>query len=62
MHRDVLMYSTSSRQRIEDLIKTELVTLPEDSIVYDAVRIMKDTGISSILVRSVYVFTLSHNC
>ena len=47
------MYSTSSRQRIEDLIQTELVTLPEDSIVYDAVRIMKGRGISSILVRSV---------
>jgi CBS domain-containing protein len=53
MRRDILMYSTSSRQRIEDLIKTELVTLPEDSIVYDAVRTMKDRGISSILVRSV---------
>jgi CBS domain-containing protein len=53
MRRDILMYSTSSRQRIEDLIKTELVTLPEDSIVYDAVRTMKDKGISSILVRSV---------
>jgi CBS domain-containing protein len=47
------MYSTSSRQRIEDLIQTELVTLREDSIVYDAVRTMKDKGISSILVRSV---------
>jgi CBS domain-containing protein len=47
------MYSISSRQRIKDLIKTELVTLPEDSIVYDAVRTMKDRGISSILVRSV---------
>jgi CBS domain-containing protein len=53
MRRDILMYSTSSRQRIGDLIKTELVTLPEDSIVYDAVRTMKDKGISSILVRSV---------
>ena len=53
MRRDILMYSTSSRQRIEDLIKTELVTLPEDSIVYDAVRTMKDRGISSILIRSV---------
>src|SRR5829696_995108 len=53
IRRDILMYSTSSRQRIEDLIKTELVTLPEDSIVYDAVRTMKDRGISSILVRSV---------
>jgi CBS domain-containing protein len=53
MRRDILMYSTSSRQRIEDLIKTELVTLPEDLIVYDAVRTMKDRGISSILVRSV---------
>ena len=53
MRRDILMYSTSSRQRIEDLIKTELVTLPEDSIIYDAVRTMKHRGISSILVRSV---------
>lgn len=53
MRRDILMYSTSSKQRIEDLIKTELVTLPEDSIVYDAVRAMKDRGVSSILVRSV---------
>jgi|SRR5919112_5680768 CBS domain-containing protein len=53
MRRDILMYSTSSRQKIEDLIQTELVTLPEDSIVYDAVRIMKGRGISSILVRSV---------
>jgi CBS domain-containing protein len=53
MRRDILMYSTSSRQKIEDLIKTELLTLPEDSIVYDAVRTMKDRGISSILVRSV---------
>jgi CBS domain-containing protein len=47
------MYSTSSRQKIEDLIQTQLVTLREDSIVYDAVRTMKDRGISSILVRSV---------
>ena len=47
------MYSTSSRQRIEDLIKTQLVTLPEDSVIADAVRAMKDRGVSSILVRSV---------
>lgn len=47
------MYSTSSKQRIEDLIKTELVTLPEDSVIADAVRAMKDRGVSSILVRSV---------
>ena len=53
MRRDILMYSTSSRQKIEDLIQTQLVTLREDSIVYDAVRTMKDRGISSILVRSV---------
>jgi CBS domain-containing protein len=43
---------TSSRYCVEDLIENELVTLPEDAIVADAVKIMKDGGISSILVRS----------
>ncbi|MGH9913142.1 MAG: CBS domain-containing protein [Nitrososphaeraceae archaeon] len=42
----------SSRHCVEDLIENELVTLPEDAIVADAVKIMKDGGISSILVRS----------
>ena len=42
----------SSRHCVEDLIENKLVTLPEDAIVADAVKIMKDVGISSILVRS----------
>lgn len=42
----------SSRDCVEDLIENELVTLPEDSIIADAVKVMKDGGVSSILVRS----------
>jgi predicted transcriptional regulator len=42
----------SSRDCVEDLIENELVTLPEDSVIADAVKVMKDGGISSILVRS----------
>jgi CBS domain-containing protein len=33
-------------------MENELVTLPEDSVIADAVKVMKDSGISSILVRS----------
>lgn len=43
---------TSSRRCVEDLIENELVTLPEDAVIADAVKVMKDGGISSILVRS----------
>lgn len=54
MRSDILTYSASSKKsKIQDLVETELVTLPEDSIVYDGVRTMKGSGISSILVRSV---------
>jgi predicted transcriptional regulator len=54
MRRNILSYSVSSRkQKIQNLVEKELVTLPEDSTVYDEVRTMKDRGISSILVRSV---------
>ena len=42
----------SSRSCVEDLIENELVTLPEDAVIADAVKVMKDVGISSILVRS----------
>ena len=42
----------SSRDCVEDLIENELVTLPEDSVIADAVKVMKDGGVSSILVRS----------
>jgi CBS domain-containing protein len=52
MRRNTLAYLASSRHCVEDLIENKLVTLPEDAIVADAVKIMKDVGISSILVRS----------
>jgi CBS domain-containing protein len=52
MRRDILTYLASSRHCIEDLIENELITLPEDAVIADAVKLMKDGGISSILVRS----------
>jgi CBS domain-containing protein len=52
MRRNILAYLASLRHCVEDLIENKLVTLPEDAIVADAVKIMKDVGISSILVRS----------
>lgn len=33
-------------------MENELMTLPEDAVIADAVKVMKDGGISSILVRS----------
>ena len=47
-----MTYLASSRRCVEDLIENELVTLPEDAVIADAVKVMKDGGISSILVRS----------
>ena len=35
-------------------MENELVTLPEDAVIADAVKVMKDNGISSILVRSLF--------
>ena len=52
MRRDILTYLASLRDCVEDLMENELVTLPEDAIIADAVKAMKDCGISSILVRS----------
>jgi CBS domain-containing protein len=48
------MYSISSGPSVKDLVEKELVVLPEDSLISDAVVAMKDRGISSVLVRSVY--------
>jgi hypothetical protein len=54
MHsRDILGYLVSSKQKIWALVETELVTLREDSIVYNGVIIMKGRGIFSVLVRSI---------
>ena len=35
-------------------MENELVILPEDAVIADAVKVMKDSGISSILVRSLF--------
>jgi CBS domain-containing protein len=54
MRRVILTYLASSRHCVEDLMENELVTLPEDAVIADAVKVMKDCGISSILVRSLF--------
>lgn len=54
MRKDILTYLASSRHCVEDLMENELVTLPEDAVIADAVKVMKDSGISSILVRSLF--------
>jgi signal-transduction protein with cAMP-binding, CBS, and nucleotidyltransferase domain len=50
------MYPISSGPSVKDLVEKELVVLPEDSLISDAVMAMKDRGISSVLVRPVYSF------
>jgi signal-transduction protein with cAMP-binding, CBS, and nucleotidyltransferase domain len=50
------MYPISSGPSVKDLVEKDLVVLPEDSLISDAVVAMKDRGISSVLVRSVYSF------
>lgn len=55
------MYSISSGPNVKDLVEKELVVLPEDSLIYDAVIAMKDRGISSVLVRSVFSFGESYH-
>src|ERR671931_306221 len=44
------MYSSSRDQRIGDLVDKDIVTIDESAQVSDAVRIMKNKGISSIFV------------
>ena len=44
------MYSTSRDQRVEDLVDKDVVTIDENALISDAVRIMKSKGLSSIFV------------
>ena len=44
------MYSTSRDQRVEDLVDKDVVTIDENALISDAVRIMKNKGLSSIFV------------
>lgn len=44
------MYSTSRDQRIGDLVDKDIITIDEDTLISDSVRIMKDKGLSSIFV------------
>lgn len=45
------MYSTSRDQRVEDLVDKDVVTIDENALISDAVRIMKSKGLSSIFVK-----------
>ena len=44
------MYSTSRDQRVEGLVDKDVVTIDENTLISDAVRIMKNRGLSSIFV------------
>lgn len=45
------MYSTSLSQNIGDLIEKDFATLDENTTIVDGAKVMKDRGISSVLVR-----------
>ena len=44
------MYSTSRDQRIGDLVDKDIMTIDESALISDAVRIMKNRGLSSLFV------------
>jgi CBS domain-containing protein len=48
------MYSTPLKQRIESLVEKDSLSLSKDMFVSDAVRTMKERGVSSVLVTSCY--------
>lgn len=45
------MYLTSLNQRIGDIAQKDFTSLDENTIIADAVRAMKESGISSVFVR-----------
>jgi CBS domain-containing protein len=45
------MYLTSLNQRIGDIAQKDFTSLDENTIIADAVRAMKERGISSVFVR-----------
>jgi CBS domain-containing protein len=44
------MYSVSLNQKVGTMVEKELVTMDEDTIIIDAVKVMRDKGISSVFV------------
>jgi predicted transcriptional regulator len=44
------MYSASMNQKIGTIAEKDFVTLDEDKIIIDAVKVMRDKGISSIFI------------
>ena len=45
------MYSASMNQKIGTMAEKDFATLDEDTLIIDAVKVMRDKGISSIFVR-----------
>lgn len=44
------MYSVSLNQKIGTMVEKEFATMDEDTIIIDAVKVMRDKGISSVFV------------
>ena len=44
------MYSASMNQKIGTIAEKDFATMDEDTIIIDAVKVMRDKGISSIFV------------
>ena len=46
------MYSTSTDQRVGDLVDKDIMTVDESALISDSVRMMKNKGLSSLFVTS----------
>ena len=44
------MYSVSLNQKVGTMVEKEFATMDEDTIIIDAVKVMRDKGISSVFV------------
>jgi CBS domain-containing protein len=46
------MYLASLNQRLGDIVQRDYISLDDDAIIADAVKVMKDKGISSVFVKA----------
>ena len=46
------MYLASLNQRLGDIVQRDYITLDDDTIIADAVKVMKEKGISSVFVKA----------
>jgi predicted transcriptional regulator len=45
------MYLASLNQRLGDIVQRDYISLDDDTIIADAVKVMKEKGISSVFVK-----------